>query len=1187
MRITPTHHLGNVPLKMIRKGIYLWVSLLPAFASAQELAYTDPRIQDNKSEKKADQSLSLKHVLTDLSARYQVSFNYESKIVQDVFVKAEKEHFSGDFEKSLEVLLESVNLTAKKVEKDIYIILPLDNSKIKFNKTSLANPNAGLVPLELPRTQQAPVIITISGRVVDAQNNQGLPGVSVVLKGTTIGTSTDIEGRYSLNAPDGSGTGTLVFSYVGYSNREVAINNRTTIDVQLTVSNQALEEVVVTALGIRREAKALGYAQSTVAPEEVTVNRTPNFMNALQGKIPGVNISNLGSGPAGTSKVRIRGQSSFSGQNNPLIVVNGVPIDNTNFGATSGSQGGEGFTDRGRARTSDGGDGLGSINPDDIESMTVLRGAAASALYGSRAKDGVIMITTRSRGKGTGIGLEYNTNYTFDTPLDYSDFQYEYGQGENGVRPTTARPTSGVWSFGERFSPGMTQVLFDGITVPYVPQPSHVKNFYRTGHSWTNTVTLSSGGEHGGFHLSVSNLDNQAIVPNSGFDRRTINLGFTQNMGRLTVSGNANYSNEQIKNPPVIAEQDMSTPTTIYSLANSMPLDLLRDNMRDPNTGGEFLYSRFTNRTNPYWATYERFDNVRRDRIFGNLTARYNFTDWLYLQGRVGQDFWARDQDYNFPTGTAPLGIAAPVGFVNGQFWQDNRRFRELNADWLLGANQTLGDFGFNLNLGGNTMYRRLDRNNVEATNFVVRDLYTVMNAQVKDPIYDLSERSVNSLYGMAEVSYKEVLFVNGTLRNDWFSTLSPANRSILYPAVTSSFVFSQAFPGLPAWLSFGKLRAGYAEVGSDTDVAPYSQDLFYRVEGQLFNGRPVGVINTATVPNANLRPMRVSEWETGLELRFLQNRIGLDVTYYNKLTSDQILQAQISDASGYQRQLINVGESRNKGVEMLFTVVPVQTANFRWDVGVNATYNITEVLRLGNTPADTMITVGTGQFGGQLRHVVGQPMGQLFGFGYRRDAQGRQVFDPGNGRPLRTPLQIQYGTAIPIWVGGITNSFNYRGFTLSALVDFKLGHKLMSGTNFNAWRHGLHKGTLVGRENNAVIGVGVNPNGEVNRTPSPLQSFYETVRTNDIQEEFVYNAGFWQLRQVSMGYDFTKHLPANMVIKGLRFNIVGNNVLLLKKWVDNIHPEQFGMASDNLMGLEAPGLPITRSIGFNLNARF
>lgn len=1042
--------------------------------------------------------------------------------------------------------------------------------------------NSVIISKRVSKQKQAgpPQQRQVGGRVTNEQG-EPLEGVSIKVKGATRGTTTDGEGRYTLNVSPNS---TLVFTYIGHAEREVAVGNQATINVTLSEDLQALGEVVVTALGIKREAKSLGYSTATATPEEVTVNRTSNFMNALQGKMAGVNITSMGSGTAGTSKIRIRGQSSFGGNNSPLIVVNGVPIDNTNFGARGD------VSQRGSNRTSDGGDGLSSINPDDIESMTVLKGAAASALYGSRAKDGVIMITTKSRNLGTGIGLEYNSNFTHDTPLDYTDYQYEYGQGENGVRPTAPNPTSGQWSFGEKFEPGMTQILFDGVEVPYVPQRDHITNYYRNGYNFTNSVTLSSGGEFGGFNLSVSNMNSDAILPGSDYNRKTVNLGFTHTFAKkLTVSGNVNYSNELRRNPPNIAEQDYS-PVVIYNLANSMPLDLLKQYAMDEN-GNEYLWSRFTNRTNPYFAL-TRFDNIDRDRIFGNITARYNFTDWLYLQGRVGQDYYARDQEYNLPTGSQRQP-PAPPGFVNGEYVQDVRHFREINADVLVNATRTFGDFGVNLTLGGNQMYRKLTNNNVLVDDFYTRGLYTLGNGRQLSPIYSITERQVNSVYGAAEVSYREFLYLNGTLRNDWFSTLSPENRSISYPSVTASFVFSQALRGaLPDWISFGKLRAAYAEVGSDTDVQPYSNSLFYFINPLQFAApdgtvKTLANINGSVVPNPNLRPMRVTEMEVGLEMQLFNNRVGFELTGYDKLSSDQILQAQISDASGYLNQLVNVGESRNRGLEMLVTGTPVVNDNFEWNASFNAAYNVTKVLNLGEDVSDDMITVGTGEFTGELRQVVGQPMGQLFGFGYLRDDQGRQVFDSGNGRPLRTPAQIAFGSALPLWVGGITNGFRYKDLSFSFLIDFKLGHKMISGTNFNAWRHGLHKGTLPGREENMVVGDGVNQDGQTNATASGLQAFYETVRSQNIAEQFVYNAGLWQLRQVTLGYDFSKLLTHVRFIDGLRLSVIVNNVAVLKKWVPNIHPDQFGFPSDNLVGLEATGLPITRSVGFNLNVKF
>lgn len=1019
--------------------------------------------------------------------------------------------------------------------------------------------------------------IEVSGKVVSA-DGEPLPGVAVAVAGTTIGTITNIDGEFSLIAPE---DGELLFSYIGFATQRMEINSRSIINVTLQEDIAGLEEVVVTALGIKREAKSLGYATSTVESEEMTINRTPNFINSLQGKVAGVNISSMGSGPQGSSKIRIRGVSSFGGNNSPLIVVNGVPIDNTNFGVSGD------VSEVGSNRKSDSGDGLSSINPDDITSMSVLKGAAASALYGARAKDGVIMITTRTRATGSGIQVELNSNYTHDTPLDYTDYQYEYGQGEGGVRPNSPRPVSGVWSFGEKFEPGMTQILFDGIEVPYEPQPNKIRDYYRDGSTFSNTITLSSGGPNGGFSLSVANMDSKAILPGSNYNRKTINLGFTQNIKKLTVSGNINYSKEDRINPPNIAEQDFS-PVVIYTLATSMPMDLLEQYAFDEN-GDEFPYSRFTNRTNPYFAL-SRFENNVRDRVYGNITARYDLTDWLYVQGRFGQDFYSRDSEYNLPTGSRRQS-SPPPGFVNGQYVQDLRRFREVNADFLLGLDKTFGDFGLRVNLGGNQMYRRLDVNTLLGENFYTRDLYTIGNSSKITTNYTISERQVNSLYASTELSYQGFLYLNGTVRNDWFSTLSPANRSIMYPSLTGSFVFSQAFANLPNWITFGKIRVAYAEVGSDTDVQPYANNLFYNINQQQFpnsNGiaQPVGSISGSVVPNDNLRPMRVTEKEIGLEMTLFDN-LRFEVSYYDKLSSDQILQAQISDASGYLNQLINVGESENKGVEMFAAISPVITNNFNWNFSANASYNQSKVLSLGDDVDGTFITVGNAEFHGEVRQEVGKPMAQLYGWGYLRDEQGRQVFDPNNGRPLRSNEQLNFGTAIPIWVGGFTNSFSYKDLSFSFLIDYKLGHKLISGTHTNAYRHGLDKATLEGREQGFVVGDGVNPNGEINTAQSPVQTYYETIRSGRMSEQSVFNAGSWQLRQLTLGYDFTSLVPENNFIRGLRLNLVSNNVAVIKKWVPHIHPDQNGIISDNNAGLEATGLPVTRSIGFNLNVKF
>lgn len=1029
----------------------------------------------------------------------------------------------------------------------------------------------------------------ITGTVISGSDGTGLPGVSIVVKGTSTGAVTDIDGKYSINASEGN---TLVFSYIGFTTKEVSVTGQSTLDVTLDESAEALSEVVVTALGIRKESKKLGYATSTIPREMIAENKSVNFMNTLQGKVAGVNISSLGTGPGGTSKIRIRGQSSIAGQNNPLIVINGVPIDNTNFGYNPGNAGADNSIGlRGGGTTSDGGDGLSSINPDDIESMTVLKGATAAALYGSRAKDGVIMVTTKTRGdtKSKGIGVTVNSNYTNDTPLDFTDYQYEYGQGENGVRPTTANPTSGQWSFGEKFQPGMTQVLFDNVTVPYEPVYNRIRKFFRNGQNWANTVTIAANTEKGGFNLSFNNTNNLGIVPNNKFDRNILNMGFAYDLSKkLSVTGSANYSKEKNTNPPNIANQDNSIPTTIYNLANSMPLDLL-DAKKYNALGNEFIYSRFMNRTNPYFTLAEQFNNIVRDRLFGNISLKYNVTDWLSIQGRIGQDFWSRDQAYNnFPTGQASLA-AAPAGFVNGSFTQESRRFRETNADILISASKEFGKIGIDLTAGGNQMYRKSDQNNVAVQDFVVRGLYTVANSRVKDPIYNLSERAVNSVYGSAEVSWNRFIYINGTLRNDWFSTLSPANRSILYPSVSGSFILSEAL-NLPSWVTFGKLRGAYAEVGSDTDVNPYANNLFYGVNANLFPNpagaqQPIGGSSGNTLPNANLKPMRATEKEIGLELKLFDNRIAIDMAVYQKLTKDQIVSAQVSDASGFTNTLINSGTSRTNGIEGLFTISPIRKA-LSWDITVNGAYNKTKVLKLLTETPGERITVGTHVFNGELRQVVGQEMGQIYGFGFKRDAQGRKVFG-SNGIAVRTADLISFGSALPKWTGGFNNAFNYKDFNLSFLIDFKLGNMMLSGTNFNATRHGLHKQTLAGRAEGGIVGDGVNDKGEQNTVKAGVQPFWEVVRSQQLIEPIIYNGGYWKLRQITAGYDLTKFIPADFPIKAAKISFVANNVLMLKKWVDNIDPESFGYTSDNVVGMESTGLPTTRSIGFNLNVKF
>ena len=1012
--------------------------------------------------------------------------------------------------------------------------------------------------------------LSVTGKITDSKG-EPVTGVNVVLKGTLIGSTSDAGGNYTLNVPDLKGT--LAFSFIGYTAQEVPINNRRTVNVTLMEETKTLDEVVVTALGIRREAKTLGYATAVVNNVQLTENRTSTAIGTLQGKVSGVNITQLGTGPSGSTRIRIRGNSAFQGANLPLLVVNGVPIDNTRFS--------EGSTDLG--------DGLSSINPDDIESMNVLKGAAAAALYGSRAKDGVIMITTRLGTETKGFGVTYNMNYTAEKAVDYTDFQYDYGQGERGIRPTAPFPTSGVWSFGEKILPGMTQVLFDNVTAPYVAVTTkeRYKEFYRTANNLTNTLSFSNSGANGGFDLSIANTTNTAILKNSDFTRRNITLGFTQNISKwINVSGNVNYSNEYYQNAPYGAGNQSAEVNTIATMANTMPLSLMKEFAQNPVTGKEIIWSRFLPRVNPYFLQLNRFDNNKRDRVLGNIALKFNVTKNIYIQGRIAQDFYYRIHDYNSPTGRLDAQTP-PAGYVDGSYNRTNNKFRERNYDVLISAQHKFGDIGLNITAGGNQMFRSMETEDESAQDFIQPGLYTVMNGRQKSASHGLTERAVNSVYGAAEISYKNYLFLNATARNDWFSTLSPGNRSILYPSITTSFIFTDALKSImPDWVSFGKLRLSYAEVGDD-NVSAYSNIQFYSINANLFAGPggsvPVGGYSSGTIANPNLRPLRVGEIEGGIDLRLFNNKIGFDFALYSKKTTDQIVSATTSQASGFSSQLINVGESVSKGFESSLQVSPVETKAFTWSINANIAYNTSEVLKLGLSDKDTVITVGN------VYQIVGRPLGQLYYYIQATDANGNLIFDKNSGNAVRSASRVNVGTNLPTWFGGITNTFNVEGVILSFLIDFKLGKHYVSnfGANHDYWRHGLHRGTLPGRDVGYVIGDGVNPDGSVNTTHADLQPFYENYTSNGIEDPFVKNAGFWKLRQISLGYDFVRFLPRIQFIKGLKLSIVSNNVAILKKWVPNMDPEDIYTFDDTSINGNVSAYPATRTIGFNLNVKF
>jgi TonB-linked SusC/RagA family outer membrane protein len=1010
-----------------------------------------------------------------------------------------------------------------------------------------------------------------TGTVTDAAG-KGIVSATVQVKGGKTAATTDSLGRFSINAPANA---ILVISSIGYANQEISVANKAVVDIVLVTDARNLNEVLVTALGIRREARRLGYAATSVNTEQLTTNRTTNFGNSLEGKVAGVNVSPPAGGPGGSTKIRIRGQSTFSGDNSPLIVVNGIPINNTSVSGGGSNGNGTGNPTGG---SSDQGDGLQSINQDDIESMTVLKGAAAAALYGFRATNGAIIITTRSGNRSKDIGVEVGSHFQAEQALDYTDFQYQYGQGENGVRPVSVADaqTSGVYSFGEKLD-GKPSFQFDGTSRPYVAYKNRIKDFYRTGTNFTNSVALSGGNDKGYFRLSFANTDANSIMPNSDYHKKIVNLGmFYKFTPKLSLQLNANYSNEYNHNPPQIGIQDLNANTTIYTLATSIAVPWLKTTYKDAN-GNEQPLSRFTNRNNPYWVTLQRFEHVRRDRLIGNASLRYQFNDWLYVQGRFGQDYYTRPYDYDRPTGTRSIG-AVSSGF-NGYYYQDETTFRERNMDFLIGGKHEFGKFGVDITLGGNQMEQVYTNIGTSVTSFYVRDLYTIGNGQTKNPFYNYTKKEVNSVYGMAELSYSNFLFLTATARNDWFSTLNPKSNHYLYPSGSLSFVWSELFgSSLPSWLNYGKLRAAYASVGSDTD--PYLNSLYYAVNANVFGTSALGNISSNVSPNPNLKPRNVKETELGLELRLFNNRLTLDGAVYSKNTYNDIVKVSISNTSAYSSTVLNLGRVRNQGVEFLLTGIPIKTSKFSWETSFNASYNKSKVISLAN--GQTTLDVGTGEFFGTMSYEVGKPLASLRGFDYKRDAKGNIV--TSNGLFLQGSLK-SYGSAIPTWNGGWSNTFTMGKWRLSTQVDFKAGGKLLSNSNLNFLRHGLSKASLVGRDN-GVLFNGVNSDGSANSTRVAAETFYTQYRSTGIATPFLYNSSFVRWRSLSLAYDLSKFLNKtfirNVTVSGSVYN-----VLMIKKYLDNLDPEASVSASDNLQGIETHTLPTTRSYGLNLNFKF
>lgn len=1003
----------------------------------------------------------------------------------------------------------------------------------------------------------------ISGKVTD-EKGTGLAGATISIKGTTRGTNTDADGNYRITVPNDAAT--LVYSYIGYVKQEVAVGSRTVINIQMALGEGALQEVVVTALGIEKDTRTLGYSVTSIDASALNQARESNVINSLQGRVAGLNISPGSGGPGSSSRINLRGVSNFKG-GSPLFVINGVPMDNTTRG-TAGEWGG-----------SDNGDGISNINPDDIESMTVLKGATASALYGTRATNGVILVTTKS-GKNAGLSVEYNGNLQFDKVINFTDFQYVYGQGQQGVRPAdaTSARNSGVYSWGEKMD-GAMYTQFDGKQYAYSPVKDNIQQFYQTAPTFTNTVSASGGNEKTSFRLSMSSMDASGVMRNNTVKRKTINLNVTQKVtSKLDVTLMANYIDQQDKNRPMMSDAPLNANYGITLLASSFNQLALKPGY-DPITGAEMTFSDDSYKTNPWFVVNQYKNQQDRKRLISAITGKYQFTDWLYLQGRAGYDV-INDGAFSItPWGTAYQAL--------GSMNRARSQTTELNVDGLLGLNRDIAqDLNLNVAIGGNLRKNRLESVGISGSNFSIPYLYTISNTLSRSQSYGYNERQVQSGYYTAEFDYKHILSLATTGRYDVYSTLPSANRGIFAPSVSASFVFSELLK--PNAMNFGKIRASYAQTSGEAFDA-YLTTQYYSL-GNTYNGLPQGGFSSQ-MPNSNLKPYRMKEFEAGFETKFFNNRLGLDVAYFNRKTEGEIVSGPLSITTGFTSRVLNLGSTKNAGVEVLLTGTPVKTRNFTWDASFNVTYvknTIVDIDGAGNTK---ILTLGTYRpLNGNVAHVKGMPAAQIMAYDFKYDAAGKMIIG-SDGIPVRGDLKPM-GSAIPNLYGGLNNSFSYKNFSFSFLIDYKFGAKVLSATNHYSYVDGLNKATLVGRETGVVAnGVVLSADGTsstANTKNVIAQDYYRGLITN-VSKLSVFNADFIKLRQVVIGYRLPSRWFSNSKVpfESVTLSAVGRNLLVLMKHTDNFDPEAGFSSNINYAGTEGAQLPSTRTFGFTLNAKF
>ncbi|OAB76094.1 SusC/RagA family TonB-linked outer membrane protein [Cochleicola gelatinilyticus] len=1045
----------------------------------------------------------------------------------------------------------------------------------------------------------------ITGTVTD---NSGIPllGVNIIVKGTSNGTQTDFDGNYSITASVGE---TLAYSYIGYSSQEAVVGASNVMDITLE-EGEALNEVVITALGVSREKKSLGYATQQVDSEELNVTRPQNAISSLSGKVAGVQVTNNSSNLGGSTRILIRGASSVTQDNRPLIVVDGIPIRNDNVNSTT-TQVGSGGRDYG--------DSSFDINPDDIESVNVLKGGSAAALYGNRGINGVILITTKKGKKGKGQ-VTVNSGVSFETINILPSVQKKYGGGggDPGTIGQVDFATANIGgtdynivdygtdeSWGPRYAG--QQVLHWDAFDPEFPEDfltprewkypeNDASTFFNTGIALNNGIAFTQGTEDSQMRLSVNNTQIQGIVPNSELDKNTVNFqGSSQITDRIKIDAGVNFTITDGFNRPETGYGSNSVILQFYQFGQtSLDYDRLKNFVLPDGTQRTWNRDAFDDpraryTDNPYWIVNRNIATDKRTRWFGNVGLKYDISDKLYATGKIYADTYNLRINNNI--------VISEISTQQSQHTENARQVQEINYEARLHYDDTFLDDKFSLNAFVGTNRRNDETHILAATTqggLVVPGIYNLGNSVNDATVTEFdSKKRVNSVFGSASFGFNNFVYLGVTARNDWSSALPEENNSFFYPSANLSFVFSSLIDA--DWLSFGKLRGGYAEVGND--LGPYNLINSFGANTS-FNG-VIRFSNPNTNKNQFLQPENKRTYEIGLEMSFFKRRFSFDVTYYDELTEDLITPVDVDPSSGFNATFANAGSLSNKGIEALVNITPIQTEDFNWDITWNFAKNENELLSL--LPGVSSLNIANYTFNGvSLNAVVGEPYGVIRGTNFVFDDNGNRVVDAATGTYLSTVEQEDLGTVTPDYNMGIRNTFSYKGINLGVLVDIQKGGAYRSLTNFWGHSSGILEATAAGniREEGIVLdgvtadvtfnddGTYTVENTQANTQVVSAQSHFQTYGFGGIDAFNVFDASYVKLREVTLGYT----LPAkwfNDQLDSVRINAFGRNLAVWGLDNDDFDPEVASSGSGNIQGAEGGSLPSTRTIGFNVELKF